>query len=474
MRRTFSIIAAFLALIAAWISFELLVKHVSGHEGAPWFAALCTDQPNSRMNCDAVLRSPYSVFPPQRPGEPVTNSIPVAFLGLAYYSVLACWLIAVGPVSHRRWYYHLLPVGLVSLGLLGSAYYMWVMFTKLNEWCPWCAITHGMNLLIALGVFAVWPRRTAAGEDGASSAKPDRRPAMAPYPTHQLALVTVALMIAVFYAQVYIFKSAVRAQSATVHKINFDGCMAELNRVIADGNALVFLWMQSPKQELPIRPDDAIRIHAEQVEYLVPAMIFSDFQCSSCRRAGKFLDEQVQPLFGGHLAVVYRHYPLDKSCNPYVQNNMHPHACEGSRWAEAARVVVGLPAFWKAHDYIYEHQDELAAGTMTAEHVAKAVGADPEAFVAAANSEEVKQRIRADIELGARLQLGATPTVYFQGRRIDKLAVKSLGFWDRLAEQYWIQRDVPRPESAMLKKDEATEGSPGPSGAPSPGEAPPH
>lgn len=473
MRQSLSIAAAVMSLAAAWISFELLAKHVTGKEGPALFAALCTDQPNSRMNCDAVLRSPYSVFPPQKPGRPPTDSVPVAFLGLVYYSALSCWFIAVGAVSRQRRHYHLIPLTLLAFGVLGSFYYSWIMFTRLNEWCPWCAITHGLNVLIALCAVLLWPRATAPAASAAAPRAPSASPPVdRPYPSHHLALVAVGLMVAVFYAQRYMFRSAVQGGSANVHKQNFDGCMAEINRLLDDGNALIFAWMQAPKHEMPIRKDDAVHILAKDTEFLVPVTIFSDFQCLSCRRAARFVEEKAQPMFEGRLAVVFRHYPIDAACNPHTQANSHPRACEAARWVEAARIFAGPTGFKKAHDYIFGNQELLTSGAMTGRDVALLVGADPVAFLVTANSEEITQRIREDIEQAVSLKIGGTPAVFFQGRQVDKLAVRSTGFWDKLAEQYWHQRQVPRPEHTKRTAEPAAGDTSVPSEATSPDEPP--
>ncbi|MFQ5495679.1 MAG: vitamin K epoxide reductase family protein, partial [Phycisphaerae bacterium] len=136
-----SLAAVLLAAAAAVLCYHLLVKHVTGSSGAAWFDAGCRDagEKGGGADCAAVLASPYSYWPPKRVDEaPNTPHIPVAFLGLVYYSVLGVWLIGVGRPSRARRWLHLVPMVTIGLGLAGSVYFTFIMFTMLEEWCPWC------------------------------------------------------------------------------------------------------------------------------------------------------------------------------------------------------------------------------------------------------------------------------------------------------------------------------------------------
>ena len=145
-------LAIVIALAAAFVSFNLLAKHLSGTTGATWFEAGCSPQSEgSRVSCAAVLASPYAYLPFKRDGDPQgTPHVPVAFAGLLYYSVIAVWLIGVGRPSFSRRWLHLLPLGVVAAGLVGSAFFTYIMFSKVDQWCPWCLVTHVLNVILAM------------------------------------------------------------------------------------------------------------------------------------------------------------------------------------------------------------------------------------------------------------------------------------------------------------------------------------
>ena len=176
MRRgtVIEIVAAVLCFAAAVISYNLVLKHVTGSSGAAWFEAGCSDKPAAGgANCAAVLASPYSYFPPRMSAEADGRAHwPVAFLGLVYYSTLLTWLIGVGRPSARRRRLHILPLLLVGMGLAASAYYLNIMFRVLDEWCSWCVATHVLNLLIAICLVLMWPRRMKPATSVAAGGAP--------------------------------------------------------------------------------------------------------------------------------------------------------------------------------------------------------------------------------------------------------------------------------------------------------------
>jgi hypothetical protein len=75
------------ALVASVVCYQLVERHVTGLSGPAWFELGCSDKPGgAAAGCAEVLASPYSYFP----GLP---HIPVAFIGLMYYSTLLAWLV---------------------------------------------------------------------------------------------------------------------------------------------------------------------------------------------------------------------------------------------------------------------------------------------------------------------------------------------------------------------------------------------
>ena len=172
------------------------------------------------------------------------------------------------------------------------------------------------------------------------------------------------------------------------------------------------------------------------------------------------------PLFDGRIRLTFKHYPLDRSCNPRAGQTMHKFACYGVSLAETARVLKGNDGFWKAHDFLYNNRNELAAGRMKPEQVAEWIGAAPEAFREATQSSNFNARVLEDIEQAKACEIRGTPSIFIEGRLVDTLAVTEIGFWDKIADMYWRSVERPRPASTRPSQPAATPNSPGPTTAP--------
>src|SRR4029077_6903201 len=120
-------LAAVCALVASVVCYQLVLKHVTGLSGPAWFELGCSDKPGgAAAGCTEVLASPYSYFPPKH-GKNMPEGlphIPVAFIGLMYYSTLLAWLVGVGRPGFAKRGLHYAAFLLVTLGLGGSAYFV--------------------------------------------------------------------------------------------------------------------------------------------------------------------------------------------------------------------------------------------------------------------------------------------------------------------------------------------------------------
>ena len=471
-----TIVAVVLALAAAKISFNLLEKHLTGSSGEGWFEAGCAGEDSGGPSCDAVITSRHGYFPPKRDDEPEgTWHVPAAFLGLIYYSILTVWLVGVGrPSGSKRWV-HLFPFGVLFFGLLSSIFYTYIMFADLDTWCPWCLVVHILNLLIAVCVVLMWPGKPEAvhavhsGQSGASgSATTAGAPAVARsvHPSGRLLLTTVIAMGLVLFGESQLLGRKYKSITAVSAKQGFDQCMATVDRLMANTRKLVRNWQSGEKYEIHIRPDDPIRTQSEPGKPTWEVVVFSDLACPPCSKAGMFLEEKAQPLFAGHLKIVFKHYPLNSDCNRRTKSKMHKYACMGAAIAEAARILGGNDAFWHAHDLLFANQSLLNKGRLTPENVAIQLGFDPSLFQQTMESEAVAKRLWEDVNSTATLNIRGTPTVFVNGRKVDNLAVKDIDFWDMLADMYWRSVKTPRPDATKLRAIETTRGSQDQTGGP--------
>lgn len=465
--RLVQIIAVICCAAGAYVSHNLLMKHVTGTSGVGWFESACQEGTQAGgVSCEAVLASPYAYWPPKLDPDSRKPHIPVAFLGLIYFAALGVWLFGVGrPCVERRWI-HIVPLGMVVMGLLSSANFLNIMFSKLDQWCPWCLVTHILNAIIAVGVFLLFPRDDAA-PDAANLTKDapchTPVPVVPRHPTGRTTALTILSMLLVLYGTNQMQARQTAAKAALASQSSFNQCVSAIQRIQKSGRALLVDWEDAPRYDIEIRHDDPVRQPNPQPGAWT-VVVFSDFECPSCQRFAMFVERQIQPLFDGRLRVVFKHYPLDPKCNGRVRFPKHPYACQAASLAEGARLVAGNDGFWKAHDYLFSNRDTIRAGQMTPESVAAGIGIDSHELQAAMASEEIRRRLDDDSAEAGKCQLKGTPGVFVNGKHVDTLATMQSNFWDQLSDRYWQSVNLPRPAHTTLKHLEPTPGTPVPVG----------
>ena len=147
---------------------------------------------------------------------------------------------------------------------------------------------------------------------------------------------------------------------------------------------------------------------------------YSDFQCPVCKSLHDVL-RGILPNYAGKVRVVFKDFPLEQ---------VHP-------WARTAAIAgrcayqQDAKAFWKFYDLIYDNQEVISAAnawTKMADYAAQS-GLTADAFKTCMASPEAAAAVDTSRENGQKLEVGSTPTVFVNGRRI-------VGADQRLLDQY--------------------------------------
>ncbi len=139
----------------------------------------------------------------------------------------------------------------------------------------------------------------------------------------------------------------------------------------------------------------------------VAIVVFSDFQCPYCARLGETM-KQISTQ-EKRVRFLFRNMPL----------NMHPWAKQAAE--TAACVQMQSPeAFWRVHDYLFEHQRELTPDN---------IGLKLKDFTTSLRSVRASQvgecldmhlalpRIERDLSLASANKVSGTPTVFVNGQQ---------------------------------------------------------
>jgi protein-disulfide isomerase len=127
---------------------------------------------------------------------------------------------------------------------------------------------------------------------------------------------------------------------------------------------------------------------------------YGDYQCPSCGYAYPIV-KQLQRMFGTTLAFAFRNFPLPE---------LHPdawRAAETAEWAALER------RFWPMHDYLFEHQDELAADELLI--AAKRLDLNHRQLATAWHDHALRARVAADVAGGLSSGVSGTPTFFIDG-----------------------------------------------------------
>jgi predicted DsbA family dithiol-disulfide isomerase/uncharacterized membrane protein len=143
----------------------------------------------------------------------------------------------------------------------------------------------------------------------------------------------------------------------------------------------------------------------------VTITVFSDFQCPACKVAAEVLRELTEEMTG-RVRLIYKFYPLDSSCNPYLKRPMHRYACAA---ASAAYCASAQGKFWTYHDYLFTNQTEIPEENLF--QFAQSSDLDLKKFDACHHDRHALEEVQKDIAEGNRLGIRGTPTIFVNGQQ---------------------------------------------------------
>jgi protein-disulfide isomerase len=140
-------------------------------------------------------------------------------------------------------------------------------------------------------------------------------------------------------------------------------------------------------------------------------VIFSDFECPFCKRAASIIRSEPLVAEGKKVRVVFRHYPLPQ--HPWAQKAAEVASCAEFQSPEL---------FWKVHDLIFEHQDEIKPEDSDLELGTFAVqvhGVDKAQMNECLRRQLSLGAVLRDKALGTHMGVTATPTTFINGEAVQ-------------------------------------------------------
>lgn len=142
----------------------------------------------------------------------------------------------------------------------------------------------------------------------------------------------------------------------------------------------------------------------------VTIAVFDDFQCPYCAKVVETL-KAVLDKYPEQVKLVFKNFPL----------TMHQHA----RFA----AIAGLAAqrqgeFWSLHDRMFANHRQLNPEKIR--KLAETLTLDMDRFEADLNDPALGRRVDSDIREGKRIGVRGTPTLFINGRRVQKRTVEEM------------------------------------------------
>jgi uncharacterized membrane protein/protein-disulfide isomerase len=278
---------------------------------------------------------------------------------------------------------------LSTVGLAAVLYLGYASFFVLRQMCPLCLTMY----VAVIGLFIVSGGAASdlSGLPGVLSE--DIRAAVG---SPMAATLSVVWIIAAVGLVAIFPREEVAAASAPA-----DAAPALTEELGAEEVAQFESWLAAqPRVELGVPANGARVVVAK----------FNDYQCPACRQAYiayKSIQQKYESQFPGQVAFVNVDYPLESECN---SGGIHSSACEA---AVAVRLARARNRHREMEEWLFDNQ-----ATLTRDSVKEALAEIAQVTDFDARYNSTLQEVRADAQLGQKLQINGTPTFFINGIRI--------------------------------------------------------
>ena len=363
-----------LGLLGIGLASYLVFLHLGLMRGELLGGAVCGG--SGAFNCHVVTAGSWSSF----------LGMPLALWGLVGYVVVLA--LSVLGLQSPDWAAHasilifalaLLFVG-IDLALLA------LMVFVIRFYCVLCLLSYAVNLTLfviaARSLERPWLR--ALGQLGGSLAAlmpSSRRPATGLF--WALIFVGVFGVVGVHASTTFVTRGSL-------------GSMRKQMREFAS---------KQPRVSVEVTGDPMLGPSGAPLQIIE----FSDFLCPACQRASK-MNTIIVASHRRDARFIFKHFPLDSSCNEKISRMVHPGAC---RVAAASGCVPLQGKFWLFHDLVFEQGHPY--NVMNLEGDVERLGVNMAQFRTCMESGQGLEAVKRDIAEAGKVGVVSTPTYIING-----------------------------------------------------------
>jgi uncharacterized membrane protein/protein-disulfide isomerase len=414
MHKKIRVLATTIVLLSSaglLISFYLLFRFYS-HEVSSNLPSETFCDVNAYINCSKVESSPWSSFLGQ----------PLGFWGVIYFSGLIA-LYFILTLS----FYSLALVVVSIIGVITSVVLLYVSIYKIQALCIFCTLVYLITLLLACLSFylnKLIRKNTNSSEKNSSYMQKPNKVYLATSCWILTTLFTVLLAPPLFQ------------RLARISQANLAKPLSLYSDVYAEAEEQKVLtgWKEAKISNVPLNVTSNDLVLGAKENPIVQIVEFSDFECPACQRSFQEVQELLTE-YPEKVQFVLKNFPLDKSCNPLIQSEMHRYSCEAAKTAHC----FGLEGYFKeALTTLFRSSIYPPPGSKLRESLFDLVASeidddkiDSNKITKCIKSEVPVKKIEEDVKLGKLINLEYTPTIFINNKKLEEsnnlnLLVKAL------------------------------------------------
>lgn len=375
----FALIGLVASLASAFVHYQLI--------NDPSYASFC--DVNATFSCAEAYSSRYGAV----------GGVPVAVFGAIFFAfviglVLLCSRSAAASGNLAGYLFMASTIGLAVV-----LYLAYASFVILKAVCVLCAGTY----VAVIGLFLL---------SGSATRYP-----MTSLPTRALGDLRLLFRTPSALAAAVAFVMAAGAAVAWFPGQSAATVSAESGSEHAQGPAAPALTADQIAQfEAYLAQQPRVPLVVPSDGAAVVVVKFNDYQCPPCRQTYleyKSVFAKWAKQSPGKVRYVTRDYPLERQCNAFVNQELHPAACEAAVAVRLAREKGKAEAM---EEWVFANQPSLTPESVKAAVATVAGVTDFDARFAA-----TLELVKADIAQGAGLKVSGTPTFFMNGMRLPGL-----------------------------------------------------
>jgi uncharacterized membrane protein len=310
------------------------------------------------LNCDTVSQSPYAIF----------LGVPVSVWGLLGYAFFLSLLGFAWPKNalHKRVWTLLF---LMSFGFtLYSLFLAFVSTYRIHSYCIMCIFSYAVNLLL---LYFSWLIRKR--------------------------FMCEPILSASFLDIQYLF-SNLKSISAV---LSIFGTLTVLLLLFYPTYWQMSLPSLSGEISTGMTEDGHPWIGAETPELVI--VEFSDYQCFQCKKMHFFLRQMIQ-AYPDKIRLIHRHFPIDHTINPIVNQPFHVGS---AKLAIIALFAAEKGKFWEMNDLLFNISRETDA--INIPDLAQQVGIPFDDIKFVLKDSSLWNKLKQDIQTGLDYKMTGTP-----------------------------------------------------------------